>query len=124
MSLIQMVANSTISVEELEKAPELIERARLVNQGIEACKKNLLFPWGVDKLNCYEYTDNAGEYSAWGTFNREGIFVCYCNWGGNHEIGRVNFNSPKEVFLAFENNDFQHDLTRFLKSQISESKRK
>lgn len=120
MSLAQMIANGTISIEELANANTLIERAKLVNDGVNACSKTLLFPLGVNELSCYDYTDRAGEYVAWGTVSRSGIFTCWCNWGGNHQIGQVDLTKPAEVFMAFENSEFAHDLKRFLKEQIQE----
>ena len=55
--------------------------------------------------------------------NPGGTFVCWCNWGGNHEIGRINLNNFAEVFMAFESPDFAHDLKRFLKEQIEKAKK-
>ena len=121
MKLANLIANGTISVEDLANAAELIERAKFVREGLEACKKTLLFPLGTDKLNCYEYIDRAGEYSSWGTVTCDGIFTCWCNWGGNHEIGRVDLTNPGEVFMTFENQEFAHDLKRFLKEQIEKA---
>ena len=121
MKLANLIANGTISVQDLANAPELIERAKLVKDGLEACEKTLLFPFGTDRLNCFEYTDRAGEYSSWGTVTRDGIFTCWCNWGGNHEIGRVALSNPGDVFMAFENEEFAHELKRFLQEQIEKA---
>ncbi len=121
MNLANMIANGTISVEELANSTKLIERARLVSDGLAACRKTLLFPLGTEKLHCYDYTDRAGEYSAWGSVSRNGTFTCWCNWGGDHEIGRINLNNPAEVFMAFENDEFAHDLKRFLNEQIEKA---
>ena len=66
MKLAEMIANGTITVEELANSPELIERAQLVRDGLKACRKTLNFPQGVNELHCYSYTDRAGEYESWG----------------------------------------------------------
>ena len=116
--LAKMIADGSISVEELSEATKLIERAELVVKGLEACKKTVLFPLGETEVSCYHYTDRAGEYSAWGHCTIHGTFICYCNWGGNHEIGRCNLLDFKDVFMAFENEEFAHDLKRFLTEQI------
>lgn len=119
--LANLISNGTITVSELAAAHELIERAKLVNEALLACQKTLLFPFGVNELHCYSYTDRAGEYSAWGTVTRDGTFTCWCNWGGNHEIGRVNLMRTADVFLAFENDEFAYDLKRFLNEQIQKN---
>lgn len=116
--LAKLIANGDVSVEELDSAKELIERAELVKEGIEACKKTLSFPFGVSKINCYSYMDSAGEYEAWGSCSIDGTFTCSCNWGGNHVIGICNLTKFTEVFMAFENKEFAHDLRRFLLQQI------
>lgn len=121
MKLANLIANGTISVADLANASELIERAKLVTDGLKACTKTLLFPLGTEELHCFSYTDRAGEYSSWGTVSRDGTFTCWCNWGGNHEIGRVNLNKPAEVFVAFDNYEFASDLKRFLKEQIQKA---
>lgn len=121
MKLANLIANGTISIEDLANAPDLIERAKLVHRGIEACTKTILFPFGTNELHCYDYTDRAGEYSSWGTVTRDGIFTCWCNWGGNHEIGKVNLTKPAEVFMALENSEFAYDLKRFLNEQIQKA---
>lgn len=66
MNFAALIANGTITVEELANASELIERATLVKAGLEACKKTILFPIGETEILCYEYTDHAREYYAWG----------------------------------------------------------
>ncbi len=116
-----LIANGTITVEELANAQDLIERAKLVTQGLEACKKTLAFPLGVKEINCYSYIDSAGEYEAWGQCTIDGIFTCYCNWGGNHVIGRCNLANFAEVFTAFDNDEFASDLQRFLLQQIKKA---
>ena len=120
--LAELIANGSISVEELASARELIERAELVTNGIAACKKTLLFPFGTSSINCYSYMDSAGEYEAWGDCSIDGNFTCFCNWGGNHEIGSCNLTDFSEVFMAFENEEFAHDLKRFLLQQINKAK--
>ena len=119
--LAEMIAKGEISVEELATARDLISRAELVVAGIEACKKTIVFPLGETTVNCYQYTDNAGEYEAWGTCSSDGVFKCSCNWGGNHQIGSCNLLIFESVFMAFENRDFSHDLKRFLKRQIEKA---
>ena len=121
MKLAELIANGTVSIEDLKNAPELIERAQLVTDGLKACSKTLLFPMGTEIIKCYTYTDRAGEYEAWGNVNRNGVFTCWCNWGGKHEIGRINLNNPTEVFMAFENREFAHNLKRFLEEQIGKA---
>lgn len=59
--LATLIAKGEITVEELVSAKELIERAELVTNGIKACRKTLMFPFGVSEINCYSYTDSAGE---------------------------------------------------------------
>ncbi len=120
--LATLIANGSITVEELASAHELIERAELVMKGIEACKKTLLFPVNTSSIDCYSYMDSAGEYQAWGKCSIDGTFTCYCNWGGPHEIGSCNLINFEEVFMAFENGEFAHDLRRFLLQQIEKAK--
>lgn len=119
--LANLLINNEITAEELANIPELIERAKLVQDGTEACKKTFLFPLGVSSIECYSYKGIAGEYQAWGTCDISGNFICYTNWGGNHKIGECNLTNPAEVFLAFENSEFANDLRRFLQQQIDEA---
>lgn len=122
MKLTELIANGTVTIEDLANAPELIERAKFVKEGLEACRKTLVFPIGVLEQPCYDYTDRAGEYSSWGSVTNNGIFTCWCNWGGNHEIGKLNLNHDEEVFLAFDNTELACDLKRFLNEQIEKAK--
>lgn len=119
--LAELVANGTITVEELAKAQDLIYRAKVVTQGLEACKKNIAFPFGVKEIQCYSYTDSCGEYESRGICTIDGIFTCYSNWGGNHIIGKCNLTNFSEVFTAFDNNEFAADLQRFLLQQIKKA---
>lgn len=119
--LATLIANGEITIQELANATDLIERAQLVTNGIEACKKTLAFHFGETQISCYQYMDSAGEYEAWGTVDTSGLFICYTNWGGNHEIGRCDLTNFMEVFLAFEKNEFSSDLKRFLKWQIEKA---
>ena len=119
--LATMVANGEITVEELANIEKLIERAKLVKNGVEACKKTITFPLGKSRINCYSYMDSAGEYEAWGSVSIDGTFICDTNWGGTHEIGRCNINDFKDVFMAFENGEFAADLARFLNQQIEKA---
>lgn len=116
--LAKLIANGDITVEELASAKELIERAELVTNGINACKKTMVFPLGASKIKCYSYMDSAGEYEAWGDCTTDGMFTCSCNWGGNHVTGRCNLTNFADVFMAFENSEFAFDLRRFLLQQI------
>lgn len=120
--LAALLADGKITVEDLANSSELIDRAKLVTEGIEACKKTLIFPLGTKEINCYSYTDSAGEYSAWGTCTFDGIFTCSCNWGGNHIIGSCDLNSFYNTFMAFQKDDFATDLSRFLNEQIEKAK--
>lgn len=120
--LAKLIADGTITVEELASAKELIERAELVTKGIEACKKTLAFPLGVSSINCYSYMDRAGEYEAWGQCTTDGIFTCSCNWGGTHVIGSCNLTDFADVFIAFdESTEFASELHRFLTQQIDKA---
>ena len=120
--LATMVANGEISIEELVGATELIERAKLVTEGIDACKKTIRFPLGSDEVECYSYWDTAGEYHSWGTCKSDGTFTCCCNWGGNHQTGQCNLTNYSEVFNSFDISDFKYDLQRFLEQQIEKAK--
>ena len=119
--LVEKIANEEITVEELANVSKLIERAKLVTKGVEACKRTLVFPFGTNEVNCYGYVDSAGEYESWGSCTIDGTFTCYNNWGGNHPSGRCNLCDSKDVFMAFENKEFAPDLKRFLLEQIRKS---
>lgn len=120
--LATLIANGEISVQELATGYELIERARLVTDGIAACKKTISFQLGVNFVTCYRYTDSFGEYEAWADCTPDGTVTFYCNWGGNHEIAKLNITNYSDVFLGFENSELSGDLARFLKKKIEESK--
>lgn len=112
--LAKFIATGKIPPEDLLKAQELIERAELVSKGIAACKQTIKFPIGVTEVDCYSYTDSAGEYESWGKCYQDGNFECWNNWGGNHRTGIVNLLDFTDVFIAFENEEFKYDLKRFL----------
>lgn len=119
--LANLIATGEITVEELANAKELIERAELVITGLKACEKTIKFSFGVSEINCYSYMDSAGEYESWGTCTRDGIFTCSCNWGGNHVTGQCDLTNFADVFTAFDNSEFCHDLKRFLSQQIKKA---
>jgi hypothetical protein len=121
--LAEMIAKNLIDPEDLVEAEELIQRSMLVSEGLKACQKNIQFPMGVSEVSCYQYTDSAGEYSSWGYCTHDGLFTCFCNWGGEHEIGKCYLNNFKDVFIAFENKEFKYDLERFLNNQIKEARK-
>ena len=114
--LAKLIAEGKISVDELAGANDLIARAQLIKRGIRACRKNLAFPLGKKSINCYYYC--SGDYEAWGICSSDGTFRCFSNWGGAHEIGKVSLKNYKEVFMAFENSEFEPDLRRFFLQQI------
>lgn len=119
-----LIANGTITVKDLVEATELIERAKLVSAGIEACKKTITIPLGSDSVSCYNYMDRFGEYESWAKCEKDGRVTFYSNWGGNHEIGSCNITSFEEVYKAFSNTELASDLKRFLKQKIEESEKK
>ncbi len=120
--LVQMIVEGKITVEELAGASELIERAKLVKEGLEACKKNIKFPLGeTSTVSCYRFMDRAGEYEAWGECTIDGMFTCHSNWGGNHVIGSCNITSYKDVFMALDDEKLGIDLKRFLRQQIEQA---
>ena len=121
--IMELIVTGGITIEELAAAPELIERASLVTEGLKACKKTLLFPLGETEISCYAYTDRAGEYEAWASCTSQGICTFYTNWGGNHKIGEVNLNDHLNVFQAFDDHELRSDLKRFLSRQIEKAEK-
>ena len=119
--LAHLIAEGEITAEDLTNSQKLIELAEFVKKGLEACKKTLSFPLGISELDCYSYTDSAGEYSSWGIVTSDGVFTCYCNWGGNHMIGQCNLTDFSNVFLNMDNDEFKCDLKRFLAQQIKKA---
>lgn len=121
--LAELLANGTITVEELAGANELIEQAKLITEGIKACQKLIYFPLGTSEVECYNYTDAAGEYHAWGTCSSNGIFICSTSWGGTHELGRCNLNDAKSIFEAMDKDDeLACNIERFLREMIQKAK--
>lgn len=121
MKLSDLIENGTISIEDfIAEAPEVTERARLVNDGLKACTKTLLFPLNVEVLFYLLCPDGFNGYDSVGYVSRDGIFSCfyYCD---NEEIGRVNLNNPTEVFIALESGIFAYYLRKFLEQQIQNS---
>ena len=116
--LMDLIKSGDITIEELTRIPDLIERAKFVTEALEACKKTLSFPFGVEEIKCYRYVDSCGEYEAWGSCTSSGYFHCWTNWGGDHKIGQVKLTNPTEVFCALDNKELGHNLERFLKQQI------
>ena len=112
------IEKGELTVEELASAKELIERAELVINGIEACKKTLLFPLGVNSINCFSHMDTVKEYESWGKCTIDGTFTCFCNLKGNQVTHRCNLMNFSEVFMAFENTEFAEELRMFLLKQI------
>lgn len=117
-----LLAAGEIQPADLVGANELIERANLVHAAMEQLSKKILFPLGTQSVTCYDYTDRAGEYSAWGNCNIYGDFTCCSNWGGDHVIGRCNLLSFDSIFNAFDKPEFSNDLERFLKSMLENKK--
>ena len=119
--LLDLLKKGEITLEEITAVPDLIERAKFVQQALEACKKTLLFPMGSITIPCYNYTDSAGEYEAWGEISHNGVLTMWSNWGGNHQIGQVNLNQPYDILKSLDDKEFGHDLKRFLDEQIKKA---
>lgn len=124
MSLANLIANGTVSLEELASAQDLIDRAKFVKAGIDACKENLVFPLGTTEINCYDFLDNAGEYHSHGIVKSDGSFTCWSNWGGDHINGTCNLFDFNQVFNALDSHDFKYDLRKFLSEQIEKARKK
>ena len=121
-TLAELIANGTITVEELASATELIERAKLVTEGVEACKKTISFPFGSTRINCFKQMHGDADY--WAECTVEGNFTAYSNWGGNHITGTCNLNNFENVFKSFENDDFAYIHKKFLQEQIRKASAK
>lgn len=120
--LAQMLANGEITIKDLSDASDLIQRAKLITDGIEACKKGIfLFPWGKNTIQVYEFS--GGESHHWATFTQDGELVFYTNWGGDHQTGRCNLNDVQSVYECFENNETKDDIKRFLTESIQKTKK-
>ena len=117
-----LISDGTITVEDLANSKNLIEQAEFVKEALEACKKTLAFPLGLSQLDCYSYIDTAGEYESWGIVTNDGIFTCFCNWGGNHMTGQCDLKAYSNVFLHLDTDEFGCDLKRFLSQQIEKAK--
>jgi len=109
----QLLISGELKPEDLVGARDLIARAELVDRAMIGCKQAITFPLGTNEVQCYTFQDHAGEYEAWGKCSLNGEFVCYSNWGGNHEIGRCNLFQFASIFSAFDQPDFAQDLKRF-----------
>lgn len=120
-TLQDLITDGYIGVEDLASAKELVDRAELVINGIEACKRTLAFPLGTSRIKCYAFADTAKEYESNGYLTADGTFTCYCNCGKHFSTHLCNLMNPKEVFMAFENREFADDLRRFLLQQISKA---
>lgn len=121
MQITELIAKDIISVDDLANASELVDRAKLVNEGIKACKLTIKIPLGMGEVDCYHYEEEEIEYEIRGTIRSDGVFTCYCEWWDNWKIGQCNLFKPEDVFLALENKEFKEDLERFLKEQINKA---
>ena len=121
MNICDDVRNGTLSLEELERLPALIARAKFVREASEACKRTLSFSLGEDRIQCYQYMDRCGEYESWGMITPDGTLSIRTSWGGMQEICNVNVLDPKALFLALEDEKGSRDLERFLREQIEKA---
>lgn len=117
----EIVLDGMVHLYELADTKRLMERMNLAKEGTEACKFN--FANLKDSTMCYDYTDRAGEYSAWGMVKPDGNFTVWSNWGGDHKVGSCNLFDYNDVFLNLrpekDGDSMEFNLTKFLKSQIS-----
>lgn len=125
MKLSELIANGTItitiSIEDLlGEAPKVIECAKLVNDGLKACTKTLLFPLNVEKLECFSCAEDCGYSDYRGTVSRDGTFTCLEYGEEEYCIGSVNLNNPTDVFTALlpDHDAFARCLKKFLEQQI------
>lgn len=116
-----MIVSGETSIEEVAQLEELSKQAKFAQQAAKACKKTMLLPIGENKIKCYNYIDGAGEYEAWGECTHDGVFTCWCNWGGNHQIGHCNLLDSIEILMALQQDKFKSDLKRFLEEQITKA---
>lgn len=118
--LANLIAEGAVDPEDLVQAEELIERAKLVKAAMEKIPQKVVFLLGTKKNQCYNYTDSAGEYSAWGECDINGTFTVQSNWGGTHINGTCNLTDFSSIFKAFDEWDNPADLRRFLESMVKE----
>jgi hypothetical protein len=119
--LMQLISDGHITVEDITNIPVIIERAKLVKAGLEACSKTIVFPLGEAEVFRYDYTDMAGEYHSWGKVANNGYLTIYSNWGGDHRICYVNLLDATEVLVAMDDDEARYDLTRFLTERIDKA---
>lgn len=118
--LAKLIAEGAVNPEDLLEAEDLIQRAKLVRAAMEKIPNKVVFPVGMKTIRCYEYTDSAGEYSAWGACDISGNFTVECNWGGLHINGTCNLTDFGSMFTAFDEWEYPSDLKRFLESMVEQ----
>ena len=109
-----LIVNGKIPLEDVTDC-ELIDRINLIKNGIEACKHNIVFPFGTEEIRCYQHKNVDEEI--WGELYFSGIFMCLSSTNG-HILGCCNLKSFSDVFWAFDNPEFGVELRRFLLEQI------
>ncbi len=128
----ELIARGELSVEELVAVSEedaatkskLVERAKLVIKGLEACKQTLHIPNGEIDVECYYYENAKFNYKAWGIYYDDGFLYLYSNLVGSTKI--VDLNDAADVFMALDDFLFGigNDLERFLSQQIEKASQK
>ena len=120
--LAELIAKGEITVKELDAANNLIERAKLVENGIKACKKTIMFPLGSSSIQCYSYKDPESENEAWAVCTNDGTFTCSrTHYDVTLTVGKCNLLNFEEVFKALGHGEFSSHLERFLLQQIDKA---
>ena len=121
--LIELIKSGEISVEDLTKAPEIIENSELALQGLEACKKTISFPLGQNTIR-WRGNWNSIEscYEGRAEIQYPSTIIFYND--SPDPLGTFDLCKPNEIFLAFcEKNHLRTLLYQFLNDQISDAKK-
>lgn len=112
-SLEELVARGEVTGSSLSDAEELIERIRLVQNGIEACNKTVIMYLGDEASICYICQTQRGLVKM--TVNKYGSLTFWVDDVPHYKVDLTNFDI---VYVAIKEEFLGEHLKKFLQENI------
>lgn len=117
----ELVKSGKVKLEKIDKIQMELDRARIIVKGMDACRKNIMFPIKTKNVQCYSNRTLKPGFEIWGTCTSSGVFSCYSNVSGDNLIGKCDLTDFESIFNAMDSIEFNNILRDFFNEQIAKA---